>query len=48
MEEDRQTKALEFQASNYIFLSARQKLEAELIARTKEEELFPKKRDWRF
>lgn len=43
MEKDRQTKVQEFQASNCVFLSARDKLEAELIASTKEEEDFFKK-----
>jgi hypothetical protein len=47
MEKDRQTKVQEFQASNCVFLSARDKLEAELIASTKEEENFKKNRDWR-
>jgi hypothetical protein len=43
MEEDRRTKVQEFQASNYVFLSARDKREAELIASTKEEKEFFKK-----
>jgi hypothetical protein len=43
MKEDRRTKVQEFQASNYVFLSARDKREAELIASTKEEEEFFKK-----
>jgi hypothetical protein len=47
MEEDRQTKVQEFQASNCVFLSARAKLEVELIATTKEEEDFSKNQDWR-
>jgi hypothetical protein len=45
MEEDRQTKVQEFQASNCVFLSARTKLEVELIASTKEEEDFFQNRD---
>jgi hypothetical protein len=40
MEEDRQTKVQELQASNCVFLAARAKLEMELIASTNEEEDF--------